>query len=129
MVSFSSGVLTSLAVDDNIVCDIVQEQIEYNEKIKKSWVICGFPRTKVQALALQKMKVIPDKIVSMSCNSERCTDAISKHVKVQCPGISDEVIYLHSKRIMAEHEMQTSGVHDTFNHFVYHYDTCENKVE
>jgi adenylate kinase family enzyme len=46
-VSLKFETLTFNSVDDDIVCDIVQEQIEYNEKIKKSWVICGFPRTKV----------------------------------------------------------------------------------
>jgi adenylate kinase len=32
-------------------------------------------------------------------------------------------------RIKAEQEMALNGVNDTFNHFVYHYDTGCNKVE
>ena len=39
-------------VDDNIVIDLVKKEILKTEKEGKSWIIEGFPRTKVQALAL-----------------------------------------------------------------------------
>jgi len=34
-------------VDDELVIEIVKEHIEQAEKIKKSWIVTGFPRTKV----------------------------------------------------------------------------------
>ena len=43
--------------------DLVQEQIQECESKGKSWIIQGFPRTKVQALSLQKMGIIPDKML------------------------------------------------------------------
>jgi adenylate kinase len=39
-------------VDDNIVIDLVKKQIMQYEKDNQSWIIEGFPRTKVQALSL-----------------------------------------------------------------------------
>lgn len=39
-------------VDDSIVVDLVKKEIEMCESEKMSWVIQGFPRTKVQALSL-----------------------------------------------------------------------------
>jgi adenylate kinase family enzyme len=39
-------------VDDHIVIDLVKKEILRTEKEGKSWIIEGFPRTKVQALAL-----------------------------------------------------------------------------
>jgi len=42
---------------------LVDEQIQEAEAQGKSWIIQGFPRTKVQALALQKMGIIPDKML------------------------------------------------------------------
>jgi len=42
---------------------LVKEQIEECEAKGKSWIIQGFPRTKVQALSLQKMGIIPDKML------------------------------------------------------------------
>ena len=57
--------LNSNIVDDQIVIDLVQKVIEDCETNKQSWIIHGFPRTKVQALALQKIGVIPDKIIAL----------------------------------------------------------------
>ncbi len=39
-------------VKDEIVIDLVKIQIELLEKEQKSWIIEGFPRTRLQALAL-----------------------------------------------------------------------------
>ena len=33
------------------------------ERENQSWIIEGFPRTKVQALALQKIGIIPDRFI------------------------------------------------------------------
>ena len=42
---------------------MVTKVIEDCEANKQSWIIQGFPRTKVQALSLQKMGIIPDKML------------------------------------------------------------------
>ena len=39
-------------IDDQIVTDLVKEQIDRAEMKGDSWILQGFPRTKVQALAL-----------------------------------------------------------------------------
>ena len=52
-------------VSDEIVIKLVQSQIEQMEQDQKSWIIEGFPRTEVQAVALQKMKIIPDKFIML----------------------------------------------------------------
>jgi len=51
------------SVDDSIVIDLVKKQVELYEAEHQSWVIEGFPRTKTQALALQKTGIIPDKFI------------------------------------------------------------------
>lgn len=50
-------------VDDELVIDLVKREIQEAEKEKQSWILQGFPRTKVQALSLQKMAVLPDKFI------------------------------------------------------------------
>ena len=50
-------------VSDDIVTELVQKKIKGGEAANKSWIIQGFPRTKVQALSLQKIGIIPDKFV------------------------------------------------------------------
>ena len=39
-------------VDDDIVIDLVRTEVEALEKKQFSWMVSGFPRTKVQALSL-----------------------------------------------------------------------------
>jgi len=39
-------------VDDKVVIEVIKKRIGDLEKENKSWVIEGFPRTKVQALCL-----------------------------------------------------------------------------
>ena len=53
-------------VDDEVVVDLVKKQIDGYEKKNQSWIIEGFPRTKVQASSLQGMGIIPDKFVNIT---------------------------------------------------------------
>ena len=52
MVSQNSIAVIKIIVTDDIVCDLVEKEIKDCEDNNKSWIIQGFPRTKVQALAL-----------------------------------------------------------------------------
>ena len=58
-------------VEDSIVIELVKKQVESYEKDNLSWVIEGFPRTKTQALALQKDGIIPDRFIMLNVNKER----------------------------------------------------------
>jgi adenylate kinase len=58
-------------VDDDIVIDLVRKHIEECEKelsadpestSNHGWILEGFPRTRRQAQALQKMKIFPDRL-------------------------------------------------------------------
>lgn len=53
-------------VPDEIIIALVRSQIEAMEKDQKSWIIEGFPMTEVQAVALQKMGIIPDKFIMLN---------------------------------------------------------------
>ena len=65
MVSKSIVAVMLFIVSDDIVTELVQKEIKDCEANNKSWVIQGFPRTKVQALSLQKIGIIPDKFVCL----------------------------------------------------------------
>lgn len=57
-------------VDDSIVNELVKRQVEFYEKDNISWVIEGFPRTKSQALSLQKVGIIPDRFILLNVGRE-----------------------------------------------------------
>ena len=50
-------------VDDEIVIELVNKEITEAEKANTSWIIEGFPRTRVQALSFAKLGVVPDKMI------------------------------------------------------------------
>lgn len=58
--------MSGALVDDEVVVDLVKKQIDGYEKKNQSWIIEGFPRTKVQASSLQGMGIIPDKFINIT---------------------------------------------------------------
>ena len=55
-------------MEDSIVIELVNQQLNDLEKSGKNYVIEGYPRTRVQAVALQKMGVVPDKFFVLDTN-------------------------------------------------------------
>ena len=57
-------------VPDAIVIELVKRQIaQYQTDGSQSWILEGFPRTQVQALSLQQLGVVPDKIIMMNVSA------------------------------------------------------------
>lgn len=56
---------------DDIVVQIVKQELENLQKEKKSFIIEGFPKTRVQALALQRAGIIPDAFVVLNLPRKR----------------------------------------------------------
>jgi adenylate kinase len=64
LVSYSN-IFIFFLVDDDIVIKIIGKKIQEFENEKKNWIIEGFPRTKIQALSLSKLGIIPDKLINI----------------------------------------------------------------
>lgn len=69
-----------LIVADEIAIELVMQQIKELEKEGKSYVIEGFPRTRVQAIALQKMGIIPDKFFILTLDEALLFDKIRSNL-------------------------------------------------
>jgi adenylate kinase len=52
-------------IPDKVITDVVKKKVEECEKESKHYVIEGFPRTKIQAMALEELGVIPNKILNL----------------------------------------------------------------
>lgn len=57
-------------VPDQVVCDVLKKRVNECEKENKDFIIEGFPRTKVQALQLNELGIIPDKIILLPASEE-----------------------------------------------------------
>ena len=65
---------------DDLVINVVKKKIATCEKECRHWIIEGFPRTKVQALSLEQLGVIPDKMIALSCSREKSLEKIKKNL-------------------------------------------------
>lgn len=52
--------------EDSVVIRLVKEEIAKCEEKSQSWIVSGFPQTKVQALSLQRLKIVPDKFICVN---------------------------------------------------------------
>ncbi|CEM14740.1 unnamed protein product [Vitrella brassicaformis CCMP3155] len=61
--AFTKQVASGSLVPDDVVVDLVKKELE---GVKGGWVLDGFPRTRVQAQALQLNRIIPDKFILLN---------------------------------------------------------------
>ena len=69
---------------------MLQKKVSECEKEAKNYVIEGFPRTKVQALALEEIGVIPDKIINLEVPQSKTREAVQKKVIANNPELQSE---------------------------------------
>jgi adenylate kinase len=62
---FMESVAKGELIRDDSMFKAVQGRLEDLERQNKSYILVGFPRTRVQALALCRMGVMPDKVFFM----------------------------------------------------------------
>ena len=53
-------------VKDDIVTKLVRKEIEGIQKEKKSFILSGYPRTRVQGLAMQREGIFPDAFIILN---------------------------------------------------------------
>jgi adenylate kinase family enzyme len=59
-------------VPDTAMIEAVKAKVDAFEAKRKSYVIVGYPRTKVQAIALQRAGVIPERVVVFQGDRDAC---------------------------------------------------------
>lgn len=84
-------------VDDEIVCEVLKKKIEECEKDNKDYVIEGFPRTKVQALKLGHLGVVPDKIICLNASEENQANKLKQNILEIDPNMKNEEIEMAVK--------------------------------
>lgn len=87
-----------------------------------SWIIEGFPRTKVQALALQKSGHIPDRFILLNINREQSIVKLKQTLQPFESIYGSEQIQKMANASMDEYEMNLNGVKSAFKDFIYEYE-------
>lgn len=104
-------------IKDEIVIDLVQNHIEECERKGQGWILEGFPRTRMQALALQNMKIIPDKIFMLNAESNVIMDRLNNKLflgvgaQFQTPAEMNVI----ARNSICEYQVNLKGVKDQYN--------------
>lgn len=103
-------------VKDEIVIKLVKQQIEQAEQRKTSWIIEGFPRTEAQAIALQKMGIIPDKFIMLNQDDQLTFEAVMNNLssdetkpgmsRIDDPHLRERI----ARNAVLEYNLQIKGV-------------------
>lgn len=79
----STALTQGAYVPDDLVIDVVKKKITATEKECRQgghWIIEGFPRTKVQALAMEQIGIIPDKMIELKCAEEKTLAKLKQNI-------------------------------------------------
>jgi len=68
-------------VPDEIVVELVKKHLATLEKEKKSYILEGFPKTRVQGLALQRAGIIPDTFLLLNLPEEEINRSSAKKIQ------------------------------------------------
>ena len=94
-------------------------QREVTKLKDESYLVNGFPRTKVQALSFSKIQVLPDKLINLNINK----DVVLNRLNEQCRAIDFDMFgsELESlkERLYTEIERNQQGVNSSFSQFVF----------
>eukprot|EP00357_Protocruzia_adherens_P011907 CAMPEP_0114990330 /NCGR_PEP_ID=MMETSP0216-20121206/10728_1 /TAXON_ID=223996 /ORGANISM="Protocruzia adherens, Strain Boccale" /LENGTH=454 /DNA_ID=CAMNT_0002353477 /DNA_START=37 /DNA_END=1401 /DNA_ORIENTATION=+ len=105
-------------VRDEIVIDLVKKDIDSVEKKRNNWIIEGFPRTRTQAIYLQRSGLIPDRFVVLSHDQEEYREVIKS--KIFEDNIDKEELANES---LKEYEINLEAVKQLYQGFWHPVDT------
>jgi adenylate kinase len=112
-------------VDDNIVIELVKKEINKTEKEGKSWILEGFPRTKVQALALQKIGIIPDKFILLDVKKSTSITKVKNNLIANNSTLYGPELEEVASQAVDEYDLHIKGVKSAFKGFIYEYNAVD----
>ncbi len=116
-------------VKDEIVIELVKGQIQAMEKEQRSYIIEGFPRTEVQAIALQKMGILPDNFILLQQSDQFSCERIIENLSsedsvVKCKDIeSVEELAINA---VVENNIHMEGVKQVCKGFITELDCTKS---
>lgn len=116
-------------ISDELITYIVKNYILKCENEYQNWILEGFPRTKNQALSLQRIGVIPDKFILLNSDRDTSVERIKRVM------IDDGTTYIGddlddvAKTAMDEYDLHIKGVKECYNKFLYNVEVDKSLEE
>jgi len=118
-------------VKDEIVIELLKLQVQQMESEQRSYIIEGFPRTETQAIAMQKMGILPDNFIllnqSDSYSEQRIRDLLSSEdTIVKCDASN---IDRYAKHAIRECNVHMTGVLEVCNGLITELDGTKSQQQ
>ena len=121
-------------IEDEIVIELVKQHIDLCEKDRqnyKGWILEGFPRTRLQAIALQQWKIIPDKFFMLNIADNVAFENLKRKL---IQGGRDSAQYNNETELnviaqnaVTEYRVNIKGVKEQFMGRIYEIDGNKSK--
>jgi len=118
-------------VKDEIVIELLKLQVQQMENEQKSYIIEGFPRTETQAIAMQKMGILPDNFILLN----QSDDFSEKRIRDLLQGDDTIVKCEHSnhskyaKHAIRENNVNMKGVKDVCSGLITELDGTKSEQQ
>lgn len=106
-------------IPDDVIGYIIKNHILKCENEYQNWVLEGFPRTKAQALSLQKIGIIPDKFIMLNVERTQSLEKLKKSMIEQGTNLVGEDLETAAEVALSEYELHVGGVRDSYKKFIY----------
>lgn len=116
-------------IPDDIVIYIIKNYILKWENEYQNWILEGFPRTKAQALTLQKIGIIPDKFILLNANEETSIERVRKALIEDGTKLVGVDLDHAAENAIAEYNLHIKGVKDWYSKFIYEADVEKSLEE
>lgn len=100
--------------DDEVVVKCIQNEIKDVETTGRNWILQGFPRTKYQALSLQRMGIIPDRVILLNQTDEFTRFQIKENLLAMNSTISDALVDDLTEKKLHEYHLHKDKVSEVF---------------
>lgn len=116
-------------VSDDIVIDLLKNALVEHEKEHKNWIVEGFPRTAAQVVALQKMGLIPTRIILLNIKKPSSQLRVKNNLISNATGLYGPELERVANNAIDEYYYHIQGVKDLMEsaQLIQEYDANQNK--
>lgn len=116
-------------IPDEIITYMIKNHILKSENEFQNWILEGFPRTKNQALALQRIGIIPDKFILLNVDHDSSVEHIKKALIDDGTSFIGTELTDVAETAMEEYNLHIKGVKEAYGKFIYDTDVTKTLEE
>jgi adenylate kinase family enzyme len=108
-------------ISDTLAIELVKREVNRLERDGASYIIEGFPRSHVQALSLQQLGIVPDKVIVLKIKQSAFREQVKKNLKAAHTPLFGPQLDAEANKTIGEYKLNMKGVYEAYKSFIYEY--------